>query len=97
LGFGRSGDTGGDALAADPAASSRDLFFPSIVFMFFDGEGFILQCTWFSLAFARGLRRWLPAAARLDLQSPLRWKCAQAVDSRNDLLGMAASAWGKKP
>jgi hypothetical protein len=43
LGFGRGGDTGGDAPAADPAASSRDLFFPPPVFMLFDSEGFILQ------------------------------------------------------
>jgi hypothetical protein len=55
------------------------------------------KCTGFSLAFARGLRRWLLAAVRLDLQSPLRWQCALAVDSRHDLLGMAASARGEKP
>jgi hypothetical protein len=28
---------------ADLAASSRDLFFPPVVFMLFDSEGFILQ------------------------------------------------------
>jgi hypothetical protein len=28
---------------ADPAASSRDLFFPPAIFRLFDGEGFILQ------------------------------------------------------
>jgi hypothetical protein len=27
----------------DPAASSRDLFFPPAIFRLFDGEGFILQ------------------------------------------------------
>jgi hypothetical protein len=43
LGFGHGGDTGGDVPAADPAASSRDLFFLPSVFMLFDGEGFILQ------------------------------------------------------
>jgi hypothetical protein len=43
LGFGRDGDTGGDAPAADPAASSRDLFLPPVVFKLFDGDGFILQ------------------------------------------------------
>jgi hypothetical protein len=43
LGFGRGRDTGGDVPAADPAASSRDLFFPPAVFRLFDGEGFILQ------------------------------------------------------
>jgi hypothetical protein len=54
------------------------------------------KCTRFSLAFARGLRWWLPVAARLDLRSSLRWQCALAVDSRQDLLEMAASAWGVK-
>jgi hypothetical protein len=43
LGFGRGGDTGGIDPAADPAASSRDLFFPSAVFKLLDGDGFILQ------------------------------------------------------
>jgi hypothetical protein len=42
LGFGRGGDTGGDVPVADPAASSRDLFFPPAVFRLLDGEGFIL-------------------------------------------------------
>jgi hypothetical protein len=43
LGFGRSGDTGGDVPAADPTVSSRDIFLPPAVFKLFDGEGFILQ------------------------------------------------------
>jgi hypothetical protein len=54
------------------------------------------KCTGFSLAFARGLWRWLPVAARLDLRSALRWQCALAADSRQDLLRMATSAWGEK-
>jgi hypothetical protein len=40
------GDTGGVDPLADPAASSRDLFFPPAVFMLLDGEGFILQVHW---------------------------------------------------
>jgi hypothetical protein len=43
FGFGRGGDTGGVDPPADPAASSRDIFFPAAVFMLFDGDGFILQ------------------------------------------------------
>jgi hypothetical protein len=43
FGSGRGGDTGGDVPAADPAASSRALFFPPAAFAVFDGEGFILQ------------------------------------------------------
>jgi hypothetical protein len=43
LGFGRGGETSGVDPPADPAASSRDLFFPLAVFMPLDGEGFVLQ------------------------------------------------------
>jgi hypothetical protein len=43
FGSGRGGDNGGDVPAADPAASSRALFFPPAAFVVFDGDGFILQ------------------------------------------------------
>jgi hypothetical protein len=43
FGSGRGGDTGSDVPAADPVASSRPLFFPPVVFMDLDGDGFILQ------------------------------------------------------
>jgi hypothetical protein len=43
FGSGRGGDTGGDVPAADPAASSRLLFFPPAAFAVLDGDGFILQ------------------------------------------------------
>jgi hypothetical protein len=43
FGSGRGGETGGDVPAADPAASSRPLFFPPAVFVVMDGDGFILQ------------------------------------------------------
>jgi hypothetical protein len=43
FGFGRGGDTGAVDPLADPAASSQDFFFPEVVFMLFDGDGFILQ------------------------------------------------------
>jgi hypothetical protein len=43
FGSGRGGDTGGDVLEADPAASSRALFFPPAAFVAFNGDGFILQ------------------------------------------------------
>jgi hypothetical protein len=46
LGFGRGGDTDGVDPPADPAASSRDLFYPPAVFILLDGEGFILQVHW---------------------------------------------------
>jgi hypothetical protein len=41
--FGRGGEVGGIDPWADPATSSRDLFFPAPVFMLFDGEDFVLQ------------------------------------------------------
>jgi hypothetical protein len=37
------------------------------------------RCTVSSRAFAQGLRRWLPTATRLDLNSPQRRQCALAV------------------
>jgi hypothetical protein len=43
FGFRRGGVVGGVDPSADPDASSRDLFFPALVFMLFDGDGFILQ------------------------------------------------------
>jgi hypothetical protein len=43
FGFGRGGEVGGVDPWADPAASSRYLFFSAPVFMLFDGEDFILQ------------------------------------------------------
>jgi hypothetical protein len=55
FGFGRGGEVGGVDPWADPVASSRDLFFSVPVFMLFDGEHFILQVQWVSLASARGL------------------------------------------
>jgi hypothetical protein len=79
FGFGRGGDTDGDVPAADPAASSRSLFFPPAAFEVFDGEGFILQVQVSSLAFAQGLRWWFPTAARSDLQSSQQRQRALAV------------------
>jgi hypothetical protein len=43
FGSGRGGDIGGAALAADPAASSRLLFFPPVGFVVLDHDVFILQ------------------------------------------------------
>jgi hypothetical protein len=54
-------------------ASSRALFFPPAAFAVFDGEGLFSRCTASSRAFARGLQRWLPTAARSDLRSS-QWR-----------------------
>jgi hypothetical protein len=81
FGFGRGGDTGGVDPPTDPAASSRDLFFPTAVFMLFDGEGFTLQVQRVFTRIARGLWRWLLAAVRVDLRFPAGWQCALAAAS----------------
>jgi hypothetical protein len=39
------------------------------------------KCSGSSLAFARGLRRWLLAAVCVDLRFPARWQCALAAAS----------------
>jgi hypothetical protein len=82
---------------ADPAASSRDLFFPPAVFRAFDGEGFILQVHGvFTL-----IRSGATAVASYDgaLGSTIFSTAAARTggDSWLDLLGMAANAWGEKP
>jgi hypothetical protein len=68
FGSGRGGDIDGAALPANPAASSRLLFFPPAAFAVLDGDDFILRFTASSHAFARGLPRWLSLAAHSDLQ-----------------------------
>jgi hypothetical protein len=62
FGSGRGRDTGGDVPAADPAASSRLLFFMPVAFVVFDGDGFILQVHG---VFTR-IRSWATALALYD-------------------------------
>jgi hypothetical protein len=97
LGFGRGGDTGGVDPAADLAASSRDLFFPPTVFMLLDVEGFILQVQWVFTRIRSGATVVATGGGALGSRFPLRWQCALAVDSRRDLLRMAASMGVKTP
>jgi hypothetical protein len=94
FGSGRGGDTGGDVPAADPAASSRPLFFPPVVFVVLDGDDFILQVHDVFTRIRSGLLRWLSAAEHSDLQ---RRRHALAAFSGQDFFGMAATAWGEKP
>jgi hypothetical protein len=54
------------------------------------------KCSGFSLAFARGLRRWL-LAVRVDLRFPTRWQCALAAASKQDLFRVAAVRGVKNP
>jgi hypothetical protein len=90
LGFGRGGDTGGVDRLGIYSSRRRSSCSWMVRASFSKYSGF-------SLAFTRGLRRWLLAVALLDLRFPLRWQCALAADSKQDLLRMAASVWGEKP
>jgi hypothetical protein len=82
---------------ADPAASSRLLFFPPVVFVVFYGDGFILLVHGVFTRIRSG-------ATALALYGACVWiyKLSTAAlctsgDSWLDLLGMAAAACGKKP
>jgi hypothetical protein len=79
FGSGRGGDTGGDVPAADPVASSRDLFFPAAAaFAVFYGDGFILQLHGVFTRIRSGLLWWLSAAAHSDLQRRRRALCGDS-------------------
>jgi hypothetical protein len=85
---GRGGDTGGDVPAADPVASSRDLFFPvAAAFAVFDGDGFILQ--------VHGVFTCIRSGATLVALSGGDVHCATIPGQ--DLLGMATAAGVKNP
>jgi hypothetical protein len=96
FGSGRGGDTGGDVPAADPAASSRILFFPPAAFVVFDGDGFILQVHGVFTRIRSG------AAVVSSYGGALGSKLYSAAAVRTseswlDLLGMIAAAWGENP
>jgi hypothetical protein len=97
FGSGRGGDTGGDVPVADPAASSRPLFFPPAAFVVFDGDGFNLQVHG---VFTR-IRSGATAMALYDACTWIYKLSMAAVctssDSWLDLLGMAAAVWSEKP
>jgi hypothetical protein len=92
FGSGRGGDTSGDVPAADPAASSRSLFFPPAAFVVFDGDGFILQVHG---VFTR-IRSGTAVVASYGSAPGSKLYPAAAVrtsgDSWLDLLGMATAA-----
>jgi hypothetical protein len=92
FGSGRGGDTGGDVPAADPAASSRALFFPPAAFVVFDGDGFILQVHGVFTRIRSGAT--VVASYGGALGSTLYSIAAVRTsgDSWLDLLGMAAAA-----
>jgi hypothetical protein len=92
FGSGRGGDTGGDIPAADPAVSSRPLFFPSAAFVVFDGDGFILQVHG---VFTRIRSRAAIVASYGGARGSKLYSAAvmhTGGDSWLDLLGMATAA-----
>jgi hypothetical protein len=92
FGSGRSGDIGGVAPAAAPAASSRPLFFPA-VFAVFDGDGFVLQVHDVLTRIRSGAT--LAALGGGALRSTAAAACAGG-DSGQDLFEMAIAAMGEK-
>jgi hypothetical protein len=62
-----------------------------------DGEGFILQVHWVFTRIRSGATTVASGGGALGSTISSEVACALAVDSRHDLLGMAASARGEKP
>jgi hypothetical protein len=94
---GRGGDTGGDVPATDPAASSRALFFPPVVFRAFDGEGFILQVQGVFTCIRSGATVVVSYGSAFGSTILLMAAVRTGGDFYPGLLGMAANAWGEKP
>jgi hypothetical protein len=97
FGSGRGGDTGGDVPTADPAASSRALFFPPATFEVFDGEGFILQVQGVFTRIRSGATAVASYGGTLGSTILSMAAVRTGGDFWLDLLGMAANAWGEKP
>jgi hypothetical protein len=90
------GDTGGDVPAADPATSSRALFFPPAAFEVFDGEGFILQVQGVFTPIRSGATTVASYSGALGSTIFSTAAARTGSDSWLDLLGMAANAWDEK-
>jgi hypothetical protein len=97
FGSGRGGDTGGDVPAADPAASSRLLFFPPAAFVVFDGDGFILLVHGVFTRIHSGATAPVLYGARGWIYKLYSVAAVRTSESWLDLLGMIAAAWGDKP
>jgi hypothetical protein len=81
----------------DPAASSRDLFFPPAVFKVFDGEGFILQVHGVFTRIRSGATAVVFDGGTLGSTLPSKAAVRTGGGFWHDLLGMAANAWDEKP
>jgi hypothetical protein len=97
FGSGRGGDTGGDVPAADPAVSSRPLFFSPAAFVVFNGDGFILQVHGVFTRIRSGAT--LVASYGGALGSVLYSMVAVRTSGYSclDMLGMIVAAQGEKP
>jgi hypothetical protein len=78
-------------------ASSRDLFFPPAAFEVFDGEGFILQVHGVFTHIRSGATVVVSNGGALGSTLPSPAAVRIGGGSWQDLLGMAANAWGEKP
>jgi hypothetical protein len=83
--------------AADPAASSRALFFPPAAFEVFDGEGFILQVHDVFTRIRSGATAVAPYGGALGSTTLSTAAVRTGGDFWLDLLGMVVNAWGEKP
>jgi hypothetical protein len=97
FGSGRGGDTGGDVPAADPAASTRALFFPPAAFEVFDGEGFILQVQGVFTRIRSGATVVVSYGGAFGSTILSKAVARTGGDFWLDSLGMAANVWGEKP
>jgi hypothetical protein len=97
FGSGSGGDIGGAAPAADPAASSRLLFFPLEAFAVLDGDGFILQVHGVFTRIRSGATAVALSGGALDLHFTQRRRRALVLIPGQDVLRMAAAAWGENP
>jgi hypothetical protein len=95
FGSGRGGDIGGAAPTADPAASSRLLFFPPAAFAVLDGDGFILQVHGVFTRIHSGATA--VALSGGALRSTAAAAACAGGDSGQDLFEMATTTMGEKP
>jgi hypothetical protein len=78
-------------------ASSRLLFFPSVAFAVFDGDGFILQVHGVFTRIRSGATTLALYGARGWIYKFYSVAAVRTSDSWPDLLGLVSATWGEKP
>jgi hypothetical protein len=81
----------------DPAASSRDLFFPAPIFMLFDREDFILQMHWVFTRIHSGVSLVACSSGACKSTDCSAAAVARVADSWLDLFQMAANVGVENP